>query len=183
MADGYFTKPIKWKRRRAHRVKTNSHFTKPIKWKPRKAHRGKTEIVTDDNGTNPSAKTTRIVKGAPVKITRAQDGSRGKDTKVELVEKPKGGNWLDTDMLNDPGTLHGRQSGFGRWAERIAVPLEQIDKTEVAGTLSEMLASEEVIIQNAAEKKLRELEDKNSKEEAPKTRFDVIDILDEEKKD
>jgi len=134
---------------------TNKHFTKP-----RKAHRGKTEIVTDP----------------PVKITRAQDGSRGKDIKEELVEKPEESNWLNEEVLNDPSTLHGRQSCFGKWVERVAEPLKQIGAAEDASALPEMLTSEEVIVRDAAEKKLRKLEDKKGKEDTSNYRFDIIDI-------
>jgi len=108
---------------------------------------------------------TKIVTDPPVKITRAQDGSRGKDIKEELIEKPKGGNWLDEEALNDSSTLHGRQSGFGKWVERIAVPLEQIEEAEDASTLPEMLTSEEVVVQDAAANKLKKFEDKGKEKE------------------
>jgi len=101
---------------------------------------------------------TKIVTDPPVKITRARDGSRGKDTKEELVEKPKEDNWLNLEEVpNDPSTRYDQQSGYGKWAERIAVPLEQIEKAEDASALPEMLSSEEVIIRDAAAKKLKKL--------------------------
>lgn len=164
---------------------------------------------------------TEIVRGAPVKITRARDGSCGKDTEEELVEKPDE-DWLDADLLNDPSVQRGRQTGYGRWAERIGTMLKQIDQTEDISQLPEMLTNEEVAVQDAAERRLGELErafigglrqaavselrqrgyaveleqtvveepeqaivqapsPKEDKEKAPESRFDIIDIPEEEK--
>lgn len=120
---------------------------------------------------------TKIVSGAPVKITRARSGSLGKDIEEDFVGKPEEG-WLNMDGLNTPLIQRGPQSGYGRWAERVAVPLEQVAGTENANELPEMLTSEEPEVQEAAGKKLEELRGK-VKEEAPDSRFDIIDIPDE----
>lgn len=139
------------------------------------------ELMANDNNFTDSIRDipaeTKIVSGAPVKITRARSGSMGKDVEEDFVEKPEEG-WLNMDVLNTPLIQRGPQSGFGRWTERIAVPLEQVAGTENASELPEMLTSEETVVQEAAEKKLRELRGK-AKEEAPDSRFDIIDIPDE----
>jgi len=155
-------------------------------------------MAKDNNLTNPirdvPAK-TKIVSGAPVKITRARSGSLGKETEEDIIEKPDD-NWLDVDLLNAPGEPGQRQTGYGRWVEHIGNPLERVDETDDISTLPELLASEHPVVQEAAERKMRVLgggiiqamtngvaSTMKSKEEAPKSRFDVIDIPEEEEKD
>lgn len=150
--------------------------------------------LTSPTGDAPTE--TKIVSGAPVKITRARSGSLGKDVEEDIIEKPDDNwlddNWLDVDLLNEAPVGQGQQSGYGRWAERIGAPLKQIDETDDVSALPELLANEETAVQDAAEKRLRELEDgitlaitnevastTESKEEAPKSRFDAIDISEE----
>lgn len=136
---------------------------------------------------------TEIVVGAPVKITRAQAGSRGKDTRVEFVQRPDGENWLDINMLNESSTLHNTRTGYDRWVERTGRSLENIEKAEDASLLPEMLAHEDPLVQETAENKLRELKSRQTKleelenEEHPKVsgerkkRFDALDMSEEDK--
>jgi len=115
--------------------------------------------MTEDNSTEQSEDTTdtKIVRGAPVKITRARGGSQGKDTRVELIPKPDDDNWLDIELLNEPSTLHNTPTGYDRWVERTGRSLEKIEGTVVIENLAEALSHEDPLVQETANKKLREL--------------------------
>ncbi len=115
--------------------------------------------MTDDNSTEPSEDTTgtKIVEGAPVKITRARGGSRGKDTQVELIPKPNGDNWLNVELLNEGNTQQSQQTGYDQWVERTGRSLEEIEKTVAIEHLAEALSHEDPLVRETADKKLREL--------------------------
>lgn len=166
--------------------------------------------MTEDNFTKIDEKTgveTNLVVGAPVKITRARGGSKGKDTRVELIPKPDDGNWLDIELLNKPSTLHNTQTGYDRWVESTGRSLKKIEGTVSIENLAEALAHEDPLVQETANEKLREIkvghiktvfeneeldeEEKqqlklqnteNSKiSDSRGVRFDSIDISEEEK--
>lgn len=152
--------------------------------------------MAKDNLTEPARKSTaktKIVSGTAVKITRARSGSMGKEIEEDVIERPDE-DWLDEEILNDPAIAQGRQTGYGKWVENIGNPLRQVEETDDISTLPELLTSEHPVVQDAAEGKLRALNEEiaqaitngvtsaiKSKEETPKSRFDVIDIPEEEK--
>ena len=136
--------------------------------------------MTEDNSAKLDKKTeveTNIVVGAPVKITRAVRGSLGKDTRVDLIQKPDN-DWLDVDLLDEAITLQSAQTGYNRWVERTGRLLKKIETAGDASLLPEMLAHEDPLVQETAEKKLKELEGKE--ETASDSRIDIIDISEEE---
>lgn len=60
-------------------------------------------------------------------------------------------------MLNESSTRHNTRTGYDQWVERTGRSLEKIEETVAIENLAEVLAHEDPLVQETANKKLREL--------------------------
>lgn len=142
----------------------------------RKRAKSELERAMSKHFTKPPPKakgSTKIVRGAPVKVSRARAGSMGKSVEEELVDMPDG-NWVEPEELEV--FAHQRQndirSGFDVWAAPITEKIKRVDDAEDVGELAEGLADEHDIVRDKADEKLRKLQ----KDQKEKSRFDTIDL-------